>query len=274
MSQDQASGLRRTARTRTPADRGRVVAVASGKGGVGKTNLAANLAIAASAQRARVLLVDADLGLANVDVLLGLKPERHIGDVLSGRYPIRDALTRGPRGVDLLASTSGLRPESQWPGAARLLDALSEIQDQYDLVLVDAGAGVAAHVVELAAACGRVLVVLTSDPTSLADAYALLKLVWQVEPAAEAEVLVNAARSEGEGRRAFGHLRDLAARFLGRELLLRGVLPLDARLERAARLQRAVVEAFPTAASSRRLTALAHELIPRRGAEAPRRVVT
>lgn len=239
---------------------GRLVAAVSGKGGVGKTNLVANLAVAAGGLGARVLLVDGDLGLANVDVLLGLVPRRSVADWLAAECPLRDVLVDGPRGIHVLPAASGrvdlaaLDPVS----LARLRGLLREAARDYDLVLVDAGAGVGPSVVGLAAVCDPVIVVTTPEPTSLADAYATLKVLHRVT---RLEVLVNVARDEAEARRTHAQLERVAGRFLGLAVPFRGFVPRDPRLADAVSRQRAVVDVYPSAISSQRLVALAAGLL-------------
>ena len=240
-----------------------LVAVVSGKGGVGKTNLVANLAVAAAGQGARVLVVDGDLGLANLDVLLGLTPTRSIADVLDGRCELGEILIEGPRGVHLIPAAAGrcdlpaLRPRQLAP----LLAPLWRLARRYDLALVDAGAGVGPAVVALAASCRRALLLTTPEPTSFADAYATLKVLHQQAPSLPVELIVNAARDELSARDTHERLERVAHRFLGVAVGYRGFLPRDPRLAEAVARQRAVVQAYPTAASSRRIVALATGLL-------------
>jgi len=247
-----------------------VIATVSGKGGVGKTNLVANLAVAASGMGARVLLVDGDLGLANVDVLLGLVPPRSAADVIDGRCRLEEALLEGPRGIHVLPAASGrsdlsvLRPA----GMAGLLVPLFALVPRYDLVLVDAGAGLGPAVISLAAASDRAILVLTEEPTCLADAYATLKVLSQEAEALPVQVLVNQARDARHARSVHQRLERVALRFLGSAPPFLGFVPRDLRLVQAVARQRAVVEAYPTASSSQRLIALAAELL--RGPEGAR----
>ena len=240
-----------------------LVGVLSGKGGVGKTNLVVNVAVAAAGLGARVLVVDGDLGLANVDLLLGLTAPRNVSDVLSGECTLEEALLQGPRGIHLLPAASGrsdltsLRPI----GLSRLLVPLYRAAHRYDLVLADLGAGVGASVIGLAAACDRAILVTTSEPTSLADAYATLKVLGGEAPTLPVGVLVNSVRDEIEGRDAHARLERVAQRFLHRSPPFLGCVPRDSRLAEAVQLQQAVVEAFPTAASSRGLIQLAARLL-------------
>lgn len=241
----------------------RFVAAVSGKGGVGKTNLMANLAIAAGGLGARVLLVDGDLGLANVDVLLGLVPPRSVADVLDGSCPLEDALALGPRGVHVLPAAAARRDlaAAGAPTLQPLLRMLEEASAAYDLVLIDAGAGIGPSVLALAAACDPVLLITNAEPTSLADAYAILKVMQREPSAGRVELVVNSARNETDARRTHGQLDRIAQRFLGTRLRWRGYLPQDERLADSVSEQRAVVDAFPGAPVSRCLVRMAAELL-------------
>lgn len=251
----------------------RHVAVVSGKGGVGKTNLAANLAVAAAGLGKRVLLVDGDLGLSNVDVLLGLVPARSVADVLADLCTVEEALIEGPRGIRILPAASGrcdLAAVTVGDMQA-LLRRIRRAAAAFDLVLVDAGAGIGPSVIALAAACDPILVVTTPEPTALADAYATLKVLHQTVPERTLEVVVNGAPTELEARTPYQHLARVARRFLGRELVYRGFLPTDPRLVDAVARQRAVVEVYPSARSSRRLIELAAGLVREPAALRPAR---
>ncbi len=252
----------------TPAPRApRFVAAVSGKGGVGKTNVVANLAVAAAGLGSRVMIVDGDLGLSNVDVLLGLVPSLSVADVLAGSCEVEEALLRGPRGVRILPAASGRQDLAalERPALDALMARIRDAARDCDLVLIDAGAGVGPSVVGLAAACDPVIVVTTGEPTSLADAYATLKVVHRAAPERRLDVLVNAARDERDARRTHRHLERVARRFLAADVRYRGFLPSDPRLPDAVARQRAVVEAFPSAPVSRQLVALAAELTRENG---------
>ena len=242
----------------------RAIAVVSGKGGVGKTNLVANVAVAASEAGARVLVVDGDLSLANVDVLLALVPALSARDLLTGAACADETILRGPAGVHVLPAASA-RPElAALDGRALepLVQAIAAVEPSYDLVLVDAGAGVGPTVVHLASACARALLVATAEPTRLADAYAALK-VLHARGKSEIRLVVNGAKNERQARATFDHLQRLAARFLGLRLEWLGWLPNDPRLAQSVTRQRAVVQAFPGAPVARRVRELARRLVPR-----------
>ena len=252
----QADGLRTQASG--PA-RGDTVAVLSGKGGVGKTNLVANLAVAIGQLGGRSLVVDGDLGLANADLVLGLTPRHHVGDVLCGRCDVSDALCERPPGVMLLAADSARSSWSALPGPVieDLLDRVVAAADAAEAVWVDAGAGIGPSVIGLARACSHSWVVLHPEPTSLADAYATCKLIWRDLPGRRIQVVVNGARHEEEARLAFERLQGLTQRFLGGELELLAVLPFDPRLGEAVRRQRPVVELDPSCEYARSVMRLA-----------------
>jgi len=240
-----------------------IVGVVSGKGGVGKTNLVANVAIACRSMGARVLVVDGDLGLANVDVLLGLTPAWSAADVLAGACSLEAAIVEGPRGIHVLPAASGnaelaaLRPRQ----LARLLVPLFRAKGHYDLVLLDAAAGLGPSVLGLAACCDRLILVTTPEPTSLADAYATLKVLGREPPRLPIDLIVNGVRNAADAKRTHERLCKLALRFLDWAPALLGHLPSDPRLAEAVIRQKAVVEAFPNARVSRELIRVAEHVL-------------
>ncbi len=220
-------------------------AVASGKGGVGKTFLSIALAQSFAAAHERVLLVDGDLGLANIDVQLGVAPKGDLLSVVAGGTDLASAVSPydggagNGRGFDLMAGRSGNAVLRSLP--ARELSLLSRSLKMaslsYDRTIVDLGAGLDQTVLELATACGRVLVLLTDEPTSLTDAYALVKLLSrQAAPPAMA-IAVNMAADEAEGRRTYGALERAASKFLGFAPPLAGIVRRDSAVRDAIRLQ-------------------------------------
>ncbi|MDP6980477.1 MAG: AAA family ATPase [Myxococcota bacterium] len=238
-----------------------LTAVVSGKGGVGKTNVVANLAVSCAGQGARVLVVDGDAGLANLDVLMGVVPRYSVIDVMRGRCAFDDALVRGPKGISLLPAGSGRRDLAWFEngGTARLFEMLRSHAKGFDRVLLDAGAGIGEVVVDLACAASRVWLVATPEPTSFADAYATYKTLLSRDPDTRVELVVNCARDEIEGREVHRHLERTCERFLASELPLRAVLLRDPRLVDAISRQRLLVEAYPTSPLAKRITKLAHE---------------
>ncbi len=224
-----------------------VIAVTGGKGGVGKTNVSVNLALALADLGRRVMLLDADLGLANVDVLLGLTPKRTLADVIEGRCELRDVLLLGPGGVRIVPAASGtqsmvhLSPMQH----AGLIQAFSDISDNLDVLVVDTAAGIGDSVVSFVRAAQEVLLVVCDEPTSITDAYALIKLLNRDHGMTRFRVLANMAHSPQEGRNLFAKLTKVTDRFLDVALQYVGVIPYDESVRKAVQKQRAVYEAFP-----------------------------
>jgi flagellar biosynthesis protein FlhG len=229
------------------------LAVTGSKGGVGKSNLAANLAVALARWGRRVLLVDGDLSLANLDVLLGLVPKLNIEHLVCGEADLADVLVDGPCGIHVLPAASGIPELASLSDEARcrLLGALSESSRVVDDVLVDTGAGLGGTTLQLQLAASRVVLVTTPEPTSLVDAYATLKVLWAADPAKHVEVVVNAVDSDDEARRAYDQIARAAGHFLGREPGWLGSVSRDPRLREAVRRQRSLVELYPDSPASR-----------------------
>lgn len=220
-------------------------AVASGKGGVGKTFLSIALAQGFAAAHERVLLLDGDLGLANIDVQLGVAPNGDLFSVVAGGMTLAEAVSPfdggagAGRGFDLIAGRSGNAALRGLPQRelALLGRSLKMASAAYDRTVVDLGAGLDATVLELATACGRVLVILTDEPTSLTDAYALVKLLSRQETPPAMAVAVNMAADEAEGRRTYGALERAALKFLGFAPPLAGIVRRDPAVREAIRAQ-------------------------------------
>jgi len=240
----------------------RVVAVASGKGGVGKTNVSANLAIAFGRQGKRVWLLDADLGLANVDVLFGLSPRLSLFDVLRADHSLADVVLDGPAGVRIIPAASGVE-ELTALGAAdrlRLLGLIDTLEPQPDVLLVDTAAGISPNVLFFAAAAADVLIVVTPEPTALTDAYALMKVLAARHRRREFLVVVNMAAGSADAHSAFVRLARVAERFLHVRVEYQGWIPYDDAVARAVRAQLPVVLASPHAPASVAFAQLAQRL--------------
>lgn len=231
-----------------PKRKPRCIAIASGKGGVGKTWFAITLAHVMAREGRNVLLFDADLGLANVDVQLGLTPARDLGDVMAGRASLAEAkLRHDPGGFDILAgcSGSGLLSALEPAILETALAALHRLAAGYDLLLLDLGAGVERPVRRMAAYADTLLVLVTEEPTSLTDAYAVLKLHAADRPNGDARVIVNQAVSRGGGERTYRTLLRACITFLQLEPPLAGVIRRDDRVREAIRRQTLLLTRHP-----------------------------
>jgi flagellar biosynthesis protein FlhG len=240
-----------------------LVAIASGKGGVGKTWFAITLAHALAQQRRKVLLFDADLGLANVDIQLGLTPTLDLADVIAGRASIAQAALRHQEGgFHILAgrSGSGMFSGLQPAMLERMLLELRQATAVFDVVLLDLGAGLEHSVRRMAAFADTLLVVATEEPTSLTDAYAVLKLHAADRADGDARVIVNQATSHGAGERTYATLRRACATFLGREPPFAGVVRRDDHVRDAIRRQTLLLTRHPTCAAATDVAQIGHEL--------------
>jgi flagellar biosynthesis protein FlhG len=252
---DQAEGLRRM-RARKPI---KVIAIASGKGGVGKTNVAVNLAVALAQQGAKPLLFDADLGLGNVDVLLGLSPRYNLSHVISGEKSIEEVLITGPWNIRILPAASGVAQMANLDtqSQANLIQAIGDLSLDMDYLLIDLPAGIAGDVLTFSQAAQEVLVVLSNEPASITDAYALIKVLSRNHGVRRFKVLPNMVRDQREGDALFQRIAKVADGYLDVTLEQIGSIPLDPALRAAVRSQKAVVEMYPDAPVSRALQDLA-----------------
>lgn len=240
---DQAAGLRRMNEPRPV----RVIAVTSGKGGVGKTNVSVNLAVAMAEEGQRVMLLDADLGLANVDVMLGLHPEYDLSHVIQGQRTLEEIIVTGPAGLQIVPASSGTKMMAELTPVehAGVIRAFSELNSDLDVLIIDTAAGIADSVVSFSRAAQEVIVVVCDEPASITDAYALIKLLSREYGIQRFRVLANMAHSAQEGRELFAKIARVTERYLDVTLDFIGAVPFDDYLRKAVKRQKAVVEAYP-----------------------------
>lgn len=240
---DQAEGLRRMKKPKPV----RVLAVASGKGGVGKTNITVNLAVAMAQQGKRVMVMDADLGLANIDILLGLHPKYNLSHVFNGERTLEEVIVDGPCGIKIIPASSGIQNMAELSPAqhAGLIRSFSELSFDLDVLLVDTAAGISDGVVSFSMAAQEVLIVVCDEPTSLTDAYALIKLLSKDYGMHRFRIVANMVGSVQEGRELFAKLTRVTDKFLDVMLDFVGPVPYDEHLRKSVRKQRAVIDAFP-----------------------------
>lgn len=237
----------------------RVIAVTGGKGGVGKTSVAVNLATGLAAAGRRVVLLDGDLGLANVDVLLGLSPRYTLAHVLSGERTLDEILVTAKQGFKIVPAASGAADLASMAGAGHLglVQAFSGLAARLDVLIIDTAAGIAPGVLQFSQAAQHVLVVVTDEPASLTDAYALIKVLSRDHGVSRFRVVVNMSRGAGQGATLFTKLERVTTRFLDVMLEYAGEIPDDEHMRRAIRVQRPVLDAHPASPSGRAFKKLA-----------------
>ena len=237
----------------------RVIAVTSGKGGVGKTSVSVNLAIAMATRGRRVLLMDADLGLGNADVLLGLRPRHNLSHVISGECNLDDIIIPAPGGVKLLPASSGVQAMSTLSTVehAGLVCAFSDLGDALDTMIVDTAAGISDSVITFSKASQEVVVVVCDEPASLTDGYALIKVLHRHHDKHRYRILANMVRRQSDGRDLFLKLLRVTTRFLDVSLDYIGAIPYDEYLIKSVRKQCAVIQAYPRARASLAFKAVA-----------------
>lgn len=264
----QTRGLRAALRP----DPVQVIAVTGGKGGVGKTSVAVNLAASLADQGKRVLLLDGDLGLANVDVLLGLTPRHTLEHVLDGRCTLEEAIVKAPGGFSVIPGASGVARMAELSTAEHLglVQAFSHLTAGLDVLIVDTAAGIADSVRQFCQAAQNVVVVLRDEPASLTDSYALIKILHRTHGVRRFRVVANMSTSPGAGDALFRKLERVTSRFLDVVLDYAGEIPEDSFVRAAIRGQRSVVEAYPSSQAARAFSRLARQALKWPAMQGPR----
>ncbi len=240
----------------------RVIAVTSGKGGVGKTNITANLAYLLSKMDKKALVLDADMGLANIDVILGLTPRYNLQHVLKGERTMAETIVHGPGGIKILPAASGIQEMTDLsPGQKlTLLEELNSLNEEVDFLLIDTGAGIAANVMYFNVASKEIIVVVSSEPTSLTDAYALIKVLYQRYAKKRFRLLVNMVRTPAEAKEAYTRLSHATDHFLNLSIEYLGYVLHDDKVQDAVRKQKVFAELYPSSLACRCLSAVAEKL--------------
>lgn len=251
---------------------GSIIAVASGKGGVGKTFMSITLASAFAQQGQRTLLVDGDLGLANVDVQLGIEPITDIAAVIAGWVELEDAVTpvdggAGDGGFDVLPgrSGSGALAELSTDEVSRLAAGLTTLSLQYDKIVLDLGAGIEANCMRLARAADKALIVITDDPSSMTDGYAFMKVLRGYAPDVDQHVAINQAANRAMGQQTYEAIAMACRKFQGYRPPLAGIVHRDEKVREAVRCQRTLISTDPTAQPIQDAIAIAQTFIGRSG---------
>ena len=276
---DQAKGLRQMAQTdamkkrRANADSSRtayprVIAVTSGKGGVGKTNIVGNLAVAMTRLGKRVVIIDADVGLANIDIVFNLRPEYNIRHVVSGEKSLSEVMVRTGHGIGILPGGSGFADLTRLDQGEKLtlLAEFETLADQADVIFLDTGAGISSNVLYFNAASDECLVVATTEPTSITDAYALMKVMSQEHATRHFKLVVNMVEKEADAKRVYQTLSNALDKFLKNVVLeYAGFIPFDPGLQAAVRNRSILLDTSSNTPAGEAMTDIAAKLLRSEG---------
>ncbi len=255
---DQAAGIRKLNKSKPV----RVIAIASGKGGVGKTNVSVNVGISLVKMGQRVVLMDADMGLANVDILLGVYPKYNLSHVLTGEKTLDEIMVTSPSGLKLIPGASGIQKMTELSTIeqAAVIRAFSEIDQQIDVLIVDTAAGISSSVVNFSRACQEIIVVICDEPTSLTDAYAFIKLLHRDYGCNHFHILPNMVQSVQQGKSLFQKLNKVTDNYLDVTLQFVGAIPYDEYLRQSVQKQNPVVLGYPRSKSAQAMKAIASKI--------------
>jgi flagellar biosynthesis protein FlhG len=243
-----------------------VVAVTSGKGGVGKTNVVGNLAVAYQRMGKRILIFDADLGLANIDIIFGINPKYTIDDVVRGEKELSQIIVKGPEGVSIIPASSGVQELAHLSEGHKinLLNEFDNLNSRFDILLIDTSAGISSNVIYFNLAAQERIIVVTSEPTSITDAYALMKVMYNQHGTKNFNILMNMVKDEKEAKSVFKHLTRVAAKFMASiSIDYVGFIPWDQCLHQAVSKRQPVTCCYPEASSSQSFKRLAKSFLSR-----------
>lgn len=256
---DQANGLRSMINSKPV----KVIAVTGGKGGVGKSNVTLNVAISLAKMGKKVMIMDADLGLANIDIMLGLRVTKNLSHVIKGECELEDIILDGPEGIKIIPAASGTKEMAALSDMEHvgLIRAFSSLSDQVDVLIVDTAAGIADNVISFAQASQDLLVVVCDEPTSITDAYALIKILSVDHNLFRFRIVANMVRSPEEGRELFAKLTRVTDQFLDVALDYVGSVPFDENVRKSVRKQQALVSLYPDSPAAVAMKHLASKII-------------
>ena len=244
-------------------DKSRIIAITSGKGGVGKTNVAVNLSIALSSNGNRVVLVDADTNLANADVLFGFQPKATLADVVLGTTKIEKIIMRHPSGVSVIPGNGGTKEFLYMDDHVkeRLLQAIWSLESLYDYIILDTAAGLSPMVVDLAVRAHEVLLVTTSEPTAITDAYAMTKILHSMKNDINLKLLFNLSHSATEVHEVYERLSLVLNHFLGLDINLIGYIENDINVQKAVKKQQPFIQLYPKCHASKSISRIAEKIM-------------
>jgi len=240
----------------------RIIAVTSGKGGVGKTNIAVNLSLGLCQQGYRVALIDVDMGLANADIILGIAPKYNLGHVFRGERLLKDIIVEGPLGIKLIAGGSGVTDLANLTGWRLdvFIKSLEELNKEFDFIILDTGAGIHRNVLSFVLATHEILVVTTPEPTAVTDVYGLLKVLHQHNPEAKVRLVVNMVKNPNEAEMVAEKLNAVLKEFVQWEVDYAGYILYESQISKAVSDQQPVILAFPSSMASRSFKRLANTI--------------
>jgi flagellar biosynthesis protein FlhG len=259
---DQAQKLRELAAA-FKRSQPRIVTVTSGKGGVGKSNVVINLAIAISRMGKRVLIIDADLGLANVDILLGLKNRFNLQHVIEGKMKLKDIVVYGPAGVKVVPGSSGIPRIANMSSRKRqeFITSFRELEGEADVILIDTSAGMTKNVINLALLADEIVLVTTPEPSAITDAYAMIKVIHAEKSTARVGLVVNMARTEAEATEVANKIAQVSRQFLNFHVSTLGMLPSDPCVSKAVMQRQPWSELYPRAAATKAIKQVAARIL-------------
>ena len=265
----QITGQKKTALNTVPKEKNAVrnnrvcvISITSGKGGVGKTNIAVNLAYLLAESKKKTLILDADCGLANIDLILGLTPKYNLYHVLKGEKTLKEAIINGPGGIKILPSSSGIQEMSSLSMAQKFIlqDELNALQARPDFMLIDTSAGINENVLYFNMVASETIVVVTPEPTSLTDAYALIKVLYQRHAKKRFSLLVNMVKTPNEAKEVFLRMAQATNHFLNLAIEQLGYISCDDNIPRAVKQQKLLAELYPDSPSVKSLREVADKL--------------
>ena len=266
---DQAEQLRSIVKKeqQNNIDNAKVITITSGKGGVGKSNMAVNLAVHFRRMGKRVIIFDADFGLANVEVMFGTVPKYNLMKLLEGEMRIEDIITRGPEDIGFISGGSGIIGLNNLTKAQidYLVFNLSSLNELTDVLIIDTGAGISDSVLEFVLASPEVILVTTPEPSSLTDSYSLVKALYKnpnfIQNGTNIRLVANKVNSRDEAGAVYDKIKTVTSKFLGGDIKYLGMVPQDSALEKAVRNQKIVSLVSPNSKSARAFETICHNLL-------------
>lgn len=245
------------------SDGPRVICVSSGKGGVGKSNFTLNTALSIRRRGKRVVVIDADLGLANIEILIGLLPKYSLLDVVEQNRSIGEVIAQGPEGIEIISGASGIQRMSELSGEqlGRLLKLFAQLKERADYILIDTGAGISKSVISFAEAAHELILITTPEPPAIADAYALVKVLLEKQKDKKIRLVINRVSDEKEAGEVFRKLNSVSERFLDKELDYLGYVCSDENVSKAVRSQRPFYLAYPKTRASANIDKISMSLL-------------